>query len=76
MGKMKLVYQGPADHIALNIGEYVVYHRDVPFDAIGGYASHLMHKLHPHRFAVVEGEPEATAEPEPPRKRVGRKPKE
>ena len=73
---MRLVYQGPDALLPLNIGDYVVYHRGIPFEAEGGYAEHLLGKLHPHRFAVVE-EPvsQATAVP-PTTKRVGRKPKE
>lgn len=72
---MQLVYQGPDALLPLNIGDYEVYHRGIPFEAQGEYAQHLLNKLHPHRFAVVEDEPsEATAPPT--QKRVGRKPKE
>lgn len=69
---MKLVYEGPDASLALNIGAYVVYYRGVPFEAHGGYAQHLLGKLQPHRFTVVEDD-EA---PVVPKKRVGRKPKE
>lgn len=73
---MQLVYQGPDALLPLNIGDRVVYHRGIPFEAEGEYAQHLLSKLHPHRFAVVEEQVyEATAVP-PTTKRVGRKPKE
>lgn len=72
---MKLVYDGPEALLPLNIGDRVVYHRGVPFKAEGEYAKHLLHRLHPHRFSVVEEQFEATEVP-PPAKRVGRKPKE
>lgn len=72
---MQLVYEGPADTISLCIGDFVTYYRGVPFEAVGGYADHLLHKLHPHRFSVVEAKAETTEVP-PPAKRVGRKPKE
>jgi len=72
---MKLVYEGPSQSIQLNIGDQIVYNKGVPFEARGGYAQVLLNKLHPHKFAVVEEQSEATAEVIP-RKRVGRKPKE
>lgn len=72
---MKLVYSGPLQALALNIGEHVVYYRGQPFEAIGQYAEHLIHKLHPHRFDVVAEESEPV-EVKTPAKRVGRKPKE
>lgn len=68
---MKLVYEGPDSSVVLNIGDYVVYHRGVPFEAQGGYAQHLLDRLLPHHFTVVEDEA-----PVVPQKRVGRKPKE
>jgi len=73
---MKLVYQGPDISIPLNIGDYVVYHRGIPFEANGGYAAHLMNGLHPHRFSVVEESDSEATEITPTTKRTGRKPKE
>lgn len=72
---MKLVYEGPNESIKLNIGDPVVYIKGVPFEARGGYVQHLLDRLHPHRFTVVEADPEP-AVVATPRKRVGRKPKE
>jgi FKBP-type peptidyl-prolyl cis-trans isomerase 2 len=72
---MKLVYEGPGQSVTVCIGAQIVYNKDVPFEAYGEYAQHLLNKLRPHRFAVVEADPEPTAEVTP-RKRVGRKPKE
>lgn len=72
---MKLVYEGPSQSVQLNIGDPVVYNKDVPFEAHGEYAQYLLSKLRPHRFVVVEADPEPTTKA-PPKKRVGRKPKE
>jgi len=72
---MQLVYEGPEPAISLNIGSFVTYTRGIPFEAEGGYAQHLLHKLHPHRFSVVE-KAEAPEVLATPAKRVGRKPKE
>lgn len=72
---MKLVYEGPADTLSLCIGDFVTYHRGVPFEARGEYADHLLHRLRPHTFSVAQEESGATEIPSPT-KRVGRKPKE
>lgn len=73
---MQLVYEGPSPSISLNIGEFVTYHRGITFNAEGGYAQYLLHKLHPHRFSVVDEQSETTEITQTPAKRVGRKPKE
>jgi hypothetical protein len=72
---MKLVYEGPEQKVTVCIGAQVVYNKGVPFEAYGEYAQNLLNKLRPHRFVVVEADPEPTTEA-PPKKRVGRKPKE
>jgi hypothetical protein len=73
---MKLAYKGPKQNVTVCVGAQVVYEKGVPFEAHGEYAQYLLSiKLLPHRFVVVEADPEATTEA-PPRKRVGRKPKE
>jgi hypothetical protein len=72
---MKLAYEGPGQNVTVCVGAQVVYNKDVPFEAHGEYAQYLLSKLRPHRFVVVEADPEPTTKA-PPKKRVGRKPKE